>query len=131
MAKIRGNQFPYWENWNAYSQHLGGCARDPGHPWHCVYWAFGFETPILGASMMMTFLTEREASIAAKTLVSLPALLRHACPFCWDYDIWYLFTMATPCWNIYRGEQREICVPGILWDYTSWDPPPGFQWDGS
>jgi hypothetical protein len=131
MAKILLNNLPYWENWNATSNHIGAYARSPGHPWHCVYWYFGDHTPFINTNMILTFKTEREASIAAKSLVSLPALLRHSCPFCWDEDWYRQHTPATPAWNIYRGQQHEICVPGILWDIYNYDPPPGFQWDGS
>lgn len=131
MVKIRFDPLPYWENWNAVAQHIGGPARGGGHPWHCVYWYFGWDTPALGASALWTCQTEYEAYQIAKDLVALPPLLRHMCWACWDNDYFYQATQGTPCWNIFRGQQRERCVPAVIWDYYSPDPPPGFQWDGS
>jgi hypothetical protein len=111
--------------------HFGGVARGPGHPWHLIYQYPFDDFWFLLAYFHLLAPTEEYAYSASQSLLDKPAICRDLCPFCWDFDLFHLFTPNTPRWNIYRGQQREITVPGIYWDFFSDDPPPGFQWDGS
>jgi hypothetical protein len=131
MAKSRGFVPDVETGWLAAAFHFGGLASGPGHPWHLVWQWQLLDLPPGGTYISIPCLDEPSAILAARSLTSLPLIVRDLCPFCWDDDIFKWYTPSTPRWNIYRGQTHVRVIPCIYWDLANEDPPPGFQWDGS
>jgi hypothetical protein len=89
-----------------------------------IYWTWNFT----GGCGIITPAPMLE--LAAKTLVSLPALVRRFCQGCWYLEWQFLQPMPhIPQWDAYRKPHGH-CPPCIYWKHPyEWDNnPPGFYY---